>query len=40
MSDDCEHEKAKITVDGSEGPERVCPLCDDVELQTLDGGSR
>lgn len=33
---DCEHDKARITLDTDEGAKRVCPICDDVELETLD----
>lgn len=33
---DCEHEKARITLDTEEGPKSVCPICDDVDLETLD----
>lgn len=37
MSDECDHDKARITVDGENGSERVCVLCDDVDVATLDG---
>jgi hypothetical protein len=33
---DCEHAKAMITIDTDEGPKRVCPICDDVDVETLD----
>lgn len=32
----CEHDKAKITTDSGE---EVCPICDDVQVETLDGDS-
>lgn len=30
----CDHEKVKITVDGED--EKKCPICDDVDVETLD----
>lgn len=36
MSDDCPHSKARVTVDTEDGPRQVCPICDDVDLTTLD----
>lgn len=34
----CEHDKVTITVDdGSGGKKEVCPICDDVQVETLDG---
>lgn len=36
MSEQCDHDKATITLDTDEGPQQVCPICDDVDLETLD----
>lgn len=37
MSDKCDHQKARITIDdGSGGKKEVCPICDDVQVETLD----
>lgn len=37
MSGNCTHEKARITVDdGAGGTKEVCPICDDVQVETLD----
>jgi len=36
MSSDCNHQKARITVDTPEGTKEVCPICDDVRVETLD----
>jgi uncharacterized Zn finger protein (UPF0148 family) len=35
MTDKCDHEKAQITLDSGEV---VCPICDDVTVETYDGG--
>lgn len=35
---DCNHAKATITVDADDGEKKeVCPICDDVNVETLDG---
>lgn len=37
MATDCDHAKVTITTDGEgNDSERVCPICDDVEVETLD----
>lgn len=33
MATDCEHSKVTVTTDSGED---ICPICDDVELETLD----
>lgn len=33
---DCEHSKVTITIDEDGTTKEVCPICDDVEVQTLD----
>lgn len=38
MSSDCKHEKVRIRVDSPDGPKEVCPICDDVQVETLDDG--
>lgn len=33
----CEHDKITVTVDAGDGEtEEVCPICDDVDVRTLD----
>jgi hypothetical protein len=32
----CDHEKVIMTVDDDGEKKRVCPICDDVQVQTLD----
>lgn len=39
MSSSCEHEKEKIVVDKRDGSSEIqefCPICDDVQVETLD----
>lgn len=36
MSDSCEHQKMCMTIDTEDGQKEVCPICDDVDVQTLD----
>lgn len=35
---DCEHKKMRMTIDTEDGEREVCPICDDVDLETLDDG--
>lgn len=36
MVDNCPHDKLQITVDDEGETKQVCPVCDDVAVETLD----
>lgn len=37
MDDECEHRKARITLDSGES---ICLICDDVDVTTLDSRAK
>lgn len=37
-TDSCDLAMVTIETDDGTSPQRVCPVCDDVQVETLDGG--